>query len=202
MSVWPACWYSPAPVGPPGRFSPARTLARRNFRSDPILRILILVLIFVILAGEMAPWRRAGARPPPWGCLVPWAPGGRARGLGARPAASEVAIVGFCPNSGFGQNKRIPTEGCCSRNRSNFQSAMARCGSGPVQLVSPGPRRAPLALRAVACSTHALGPHRDGFPAKITPGGVILLLSSVVTLPEICLCLHVPIDSNQPLRRC
>ena len=76
MSVWPACWYSPAPVAPPGRFWPARTLARRNFRSDPILRILILVLIFVILAGEMAPWRRAGARPPPWGCLVPWAPGG------------------------------------------------------------------------------------------------------------------------------
>ena len=57
MSVWPARWYSPAPVAPPGRFSPARTLARRNFRSDPILRILILVLIFVILAGQMAPWR-------------------------------------------------------------------------------------------------------------------------------------------------
>ena len=76
MFVWPACWSPPAPVGPPGRFWLARTLARRNFRSDPILRILILVLIFVILAGQMAPWRRAGARPPPWGCLVPWAPGG------------------------------------------------------------------------------------------------------------------------------
>ena len=151
-------------------------------------------------------WRHGAARVPARPLGGAWCRGrrgGRARGLGARPAASEVAIciVEFCPSSGFGQKKRIPTGGCCSRNRSNFQSAMARCGSGPVQLVSPGPRRAPLALRAVACSTHALGPHRDGFPAKITPGGVIMLLSSVVTLPEICLCLHVPIDSNQPLRR-